>query len=93
MLLNDRVLVELQNMRRFAFTEFSQQIAKKTKLTDQDGVFDALVLIPQLTDVEIRIIRRAEHIPIPPLLLLALGQGVALKVRGRRVGFLQQRWA
>jgi hypothetical protein len=67
----------------------SQQIrAKKTKLTDQDDVFCALfLLIPQLPNVKIRIIRRLEHISPP------LRQGPALKVRGRHVGFLQQRWA
>jgi len=72
---------------------FPKQISKKPKLTDQDDVFGApvLVLIPQLTDVKIRIIRRFEH--ISPVLLLALGRGAALKVRGRHVGFLQQRWA
>ena len=79
------------NKRRFAFTEFHQQNSKKTKLTDQDNVFSALVLIVQLADVKIRIVRRIEH--ISPFLLLALRQGAALKVRGRHVGFLQQRWA
>ena len=80
------------NKCRFAFTEFHQQNSKKKpKLTDQDNVFGALVLIPQFTNVKVRIIRRLEHVSRP--VLLALGQGAALEVRGRHLGFLQQRWA
>jgi hypothetical protein len=98
MLLNDRVLVELQKHASSAMghrgVQESQQASvrihgvfpnSQTKLTDQDDVFGALVLILQLADVKIRIIRRLEHIS-PPLL-------PALKVRGRHDGFLQQRWA
>jgi hypothetical protein len=95
MLLNDRVLVELQKHASSAMghrgVQESQQASVRihgvfpNRLTDQDDVFGALVLILQLADVKIRIIRRLEHIS-PPLL-------PALKVRGRHVGFLQQRWA
>lgn len=59
--------------------------------TDQDGVFCALFLIPQLADVKVRIVRRLEH--VCALLLLVVGTSARLKVRGREVGFLQQRRA
>ncbi len=61
------------------------------QLTDQDNVFCALFRVLQFTDVKIRIIWWLEH--ISPPLLVALSQGTALKVRDRRVGFLQQRRA
>jgi hypothetical protein len=73
---------EEANNRRFAI--LTEEV--KTKLTDQDDIFGPLVLIPQLTDVNIWIIRRLEHV-------LALSRGVALKARGRLFVFLQQRWA
>ena len=56
--------------------------------TDQDDVFCALFLIPQLADVKVRIVRRLEHVCAFLLLVVAW-----LKVWGREVGFLQQRRA
>ena len=89
MLLNDRVLVELQKVKCraqraqgaeqasvFEFTdgEVSQITNNTQKLTDQNDVFGTLVLIPQLPNVKIRIIRWLEHVVSPLLpLLLALG--------------------
>jgi hypothetical protein len=77
-----------RNERGVGSRRRSPQMANQ--LTDQNDVFCTLFLVLHFTNVKVRIIRRLKH--ISPLLLLALSQRVALKVRGRHVGFLQQRW-
>ena len=53
--------------------------------TDQDDVSGTLFLILQLADVQVRIVRRLEH--VRALLLLAVSR-VGLEVRGREIGFV-----
>ena len=55
--------------------------------TDQDDVSGTLflILVLQLADVKVRIVRRLEHVRA---LLLLVVSGASLEVRGRVIGFL-----
>ena len=56
--------------------------------TDQDNVSSALFPLLQLGDVKIRIVWQLEHVRA---VLLPMVSRAGLEVRGREIGFVQQR--